>query len=79
VDALGRRVDRTGAAALSGTSGSARAVAGLVQNAAFRTNVGMFNTTSSTVQARMRIFDAQGTVLYDQTSSLDRTGSPRSP
>jgi len=63
-----------GAAAISGTSGSSRAVSGLVQNAAFRTNVGTFNTTGSTVQVRMRIFDAQGTVLYDQSSSLGPYG-----
>jgi hypothetical protein len=63
-----------GATASPGTSGSARAVSGLVQDTAFRTNVGVFNATGAVVQARVRIFNAQGVAVYDQTWSLGPFG-----
>jgi hypothetical protein len=58
----------------AGAAGNARAVGGLTQDAAFRTNVGVFNSRGTAVQARVRIFSAQGTVVYDQTWSLGPYG-----
>lgn len=63
-----------GATASPGASGSARAASGLVQNAAFRTNVGVFNATSNAIQVRARIFSAQGTTVYDQVWNLGPFG-----
>jgi len=63
-----------GAAAISSASAIARAVGGLVENSAFRTNVGVFNAMGSTRQARVRIFNAVGTVLYDQIWTLGPYG-----
>ncbi|MBZ5588437.1 MAG: carbohydrate binding domain-containing protein [Acidobacteriia bacterium] len=63
-----------GATAISSASATASAVGGLVENAAFRTNVGVFNAMGSTRQARVRIFDSAGTVLYDQTWTLGPYG-----
>jgi hypothetical protein len=63
-----------GATASAGPSGVTRAVTGLVQNAAFRTNVGVFNATGQTVNALVQIYDAAGTPLYVQTWTLGPFG-----
>jgi hypothetical protein len=56
------------------SSATTRAASGIVQDADFRTNIGVFNPTSAAVQARVRVFDASGVVVYDQTWSLGAFG-----
>jgi hypothetical protein len=63
-----------GTVASRALSSASRAASGIVQSTKFRTNVGVFNPTSGTVQARVRILSANGAILYDQTWTLGAFG-----